>query len=58
MHLARHCAGCRSIGILRAALFDKLDALTDLVTAAADAVAAVNYFVTFALRNAALIGED
>ena len=40
-----------------AALLDKLDALTDLAPAAADAVAAINCFATCALRNAALIGE-
>ena len=45
------------IEILLAALFDKLDALTDLAPAAADAVAAINCFATCALRNTALIGE-
>lgn len=45
------------IEILLAALFDKLDALTGLAPAAADAVAAINCFATCALRNAALIGE-
>lgn len=45
------------IEILLAALFYKLDALTDLAPAAADAVAAINCFATCALRNAALIGQ-
>lgn len=45
------------IEILLAALFDKLDALTELAPAASDSVAAINCFATCALRNAALIGE-
>ena len=45
------------IEILLAALFDKLDALTELAPAASDAVAAINCFATCALRNTALIGE-